>query len=74
VPKIPPEVASAFPLPWRVEVNPFGESKDGGEDNVFVVSAEGSGVLIVTKHPVWGHMSKARMALAQYVVDLANGQ
>jgi hypothetical protein len=70
---IPPEVASAFPLPWRVAVNPYGRVAGDDEDNIFVISADGSNVLVVARHPVWRFMREARLALAQHVVDLANG-
>jgi hypothetical protein len=65
-------VESAFPRPWRVEVNPYGPSADG-VDNIFVVCADGYTVFVVAKHPVWNHMELARVALANLVVETMNG-
>lgn len=61
-----------FPLPWRVEVNPFGPpSKDG--DNIFVFDAEGSHVCVMTKHPVWRYMNDAaRLEAANRIVAAVN--
>lgn len=60
-----------FPLPWRIEVNPFGKTPDG-IDNIFIVCADGYGVVTINKHPVWNHMEKKRMELAEYIVKCIN--
>lgn len=60
-----------FPLPWRVAVNPFGTSDDG-VDNIFIVTSDGYCVAIINKHPVWNHMEKKRLELAQSIVDTMN--
>jgi hypothetical protein len=62
-----------FPRPWRVAVNPFGPPGDE-TDNIFVVCADGYPVFIVSKHPVWNHMEKGRLAIAEEVVRVVNKQ
>jgi hypothetical protein len=64
-------VSQAFPLPWRVEVNPFGVAPDG-VDAVFIMDAEGFIVSIIAVHPVWEHKQKARMAAAKMIADAVN--
>lgn len=66
------DVSVAFPKPWRVAVNPFGHSDPSDTDNVFVLDAEGSPVVIIAKHPVWLHKEQQRISLAEQIVRLAN--
>lgn len=61
---------SNFPLPWKVQVNPFGYSND--QDNIFIIAADGTTVAVITKHPVWMFPQKSRLELAIFIVELAN--
>ena len=66
-------IPTVFPRPWKVFINPFGESSDQ-IDNIMIHDNTGSGVLIITKHPVWRHMEIERFNLAQAITKLINSQ
>ncbi len=59
-----------FPAPWRVRVCP----DKSGTDNISIVTADGYTVAIIAKHPVWQHMEKKRLELANQIVSIMNSQ
>lgn len=58
-------------IPWKVQIIPFGKSQDE-LDNIFITDSTGLTMLIIAKHPVWTHLEKQRLELANYIVEKVN--